>query len=55
MLAAKEWTKIDPKESKILALTACLSNLEKNFCPFYHIPYVVSKITNKTINDNIMS
>ena len=30
MVAEKEWTKIDPKDAKILALTTCLSKLDKN-------------------------
>ena len=30
MLAANEWTKTDPKDAKILALTTSLSKLEKN-------------------------
>ena len=30
MVSAKEWTKIDPKDAKICALTTSLSNLEKN-------------------------
>ena len=29
MVSEKEWYNIDPKDDKILALTTCLSNLEK--------------------------
>ena len=30
MVAAKEWTKLDPKDAKIIALTTRLSKLEEN-------------------------
>ena len=30
MVSAKEWTKTDPKDAKIIALTTRLSKLEKN-------------------------
>ena len=50
MLTSKEWTKTDPKDAKIIALTTCLSKLDKNTSDFVTVQGGGGNITQTQTN-----